>query len=198
VRTVQLTTSDGHLLDADIAEPPEGVDVLAAVVVCHPHPLYGGNRFNNVVEALFRALPAAGFTTLRFDFRGDHGDGKAERLDVIAALDALDETGAAPLLVAGYSFGAAVALGTADDRIAALAVIAPSLTMLPSAVPSVPTLVLAPEHDQFCPPDAATAIVDAWPDAELEIIESADHFLAGSTTRVAERFTGWLSSCASA
>jgi alpha/beta superfamily hydrolase len=194
---VQLTTSDGHVLDADIAEPPDGAQVLGGVVVCHPHPLYGGNRFDNVVEALFRALPAGGFTTLRFDFRRDHGDGTAERLDVVAALDALRETGAAPLLVAGYSFGAAVALGTVDDRIAALAVVAPPLTMLPAETPSVPTLVLTPEHDQFCPPEAARAIVGAWPTAELEIIESADHFLVGSAAGIAERVTGWLTAFAS-
>ena len=74
--SVQLTTSDGHNLAADIAVPTgtaDSADTLGGVVLCHPHPSYGGNRFNTVVEALFHSLPAAGFVTLRFDFRAEHG-----------------------------------------------------------------------------------------------------------------------------
>lgn len=167
---------------------------LGGVVVCHPHPAYGGNRFNNVVEALFTALPAAGSAALRFDFRSGGGDGTAERLDVIAALDALAERVEAPLALAGYSFGAAVALSTDDDRITAVAAVAPPLSMMSVSAPSVPTLVLTPQHDQFCQPDAARAIVDDWHDCTFDTIESADHFLMGHTAEVAERVTAWLTS----
>src|SRR6478752_4139899 len=101
--TLMLHTADGQDLAAHLAEAtatPRGV-----AVVCHPHPLYGGNRFNNVVEALFGALPAAGFTTIRFDFRAAHDHGVAERLDAIAAIDAVAGDGS-PVVLAGYSFGA--------------------------------------------------------------------------------------------
>ena len=189
--SIQLTTSDGHELAADIAMP--AVAPRGGVVVCHPHPAYGGNRFNNVVEALFTALPTAGFAALRFDFRAGGGDGVAERLDVIAALDALAEGVDAPLALAGYSFGAAVALATADDRITAVAAIAPPLSMMPVAAPSPPALVLTPQHDQFCRPDVARAIVEAWDDCDFETIGSADHFLIGHTADVAERATTWFS-----
>jgi alpha/beta superfamily hydrolase len=191
---VQLTTSDGHLLDADVAEPPDGVAHRGGVVVCHPHPQYGGNRFNNVVAELFGALPTAGFETLRFDFRSEHGGGVAERLDVVAALDELKRAGRAPLFVAGYSFGAAVALATPDERIAAIAAIAPPLTMTPVPQPTVPVLVLSPAHDQFCPPAAAGEAAEGWPAVELDTIESTDHFLLGQTAWVAERVTSWLTS----
>ena len=161
--------------------------------MCHPHPAYGGNRYNNVVDALFTALPAAGFVTLRFDFRSGGGDGVAERIDVIAAIDALAMRSDVPIAVAGYSFGASVALNTADQRIGAIAAIAPPLSMLPADDPGLATLVLTPRHDQFCPPDAATAVVAGWADCEFDVIESADHFLAGHTAAVAERVAGWLS-----
>ena len=72
--TTSLRTSDGHTLAADLATA-EG-EPRGAVVLCHPHPQYGGNRFNNVVDALFRALPPAGFTTLR-DL-GTEGAGTAD------------------------------------------------------------------------------------------------------------------------
>ena len=186
--TLTLHTADGHALAADTADataPRRGV-----AVVCHPHPLYGGDRFNPVVQALFEALPAIGFTTIRFDFRAAHDRGVAERLDVQAAIDEVAVDGL-PVVVAGYSFGALVALSTRDPRIGAVVAVAPPLT--PGAEgPGVAALVLSPTHDQFCPADAAAPIVAGWPDATAAAIESADHFLAGRTHAVAEQTVAWL------
>ena len=192
VRTLMLSTSDGHSLEADLAAA-DG-DALGAVVLCHPHPLFGGNRFNPVVEGLYRALPKAGFTALRFDFRAEHDNGVSERLDIVAgldALDALDAPNAVPLFVAGYSFGALVALSTDDARIAGIVAVAPPLSNDHPA-PSAPGLVITPRHDQYCPPETAALVTSAWNDVELDVIEGADHFLNGYSTAVAERATGWL------
>ena len=60
-------------------------------VICHPHPLYGGSMRNDVVEAMQEGFSKAGFTTLRFNFRGvgsstgryDEGVGEIE--DLVAA-----------------------------------------------------------------------------------------------------------------
>lgn len=189
--TRQLTTSDGHSLTADITRPER--TVRAAVVVCHPHPQYGGNRFNNVVEAVFSRLPAVGFAALRFDFRREHGGGETEVLDVVAALDHLsDELPGTPLATVGYSFGAAVALRTDDATIRAVAAIAPPLAMMQVAPPTRPTLVLTPRHDQFSDPDAVMPVVERWDHTTFEVIESADHFLAGHTAEAADRVCAWL------
>ena len=193
--SAQLTTRDGHLLAADLALPAGDVDVRGAVVLCHPHPQYGGNRFNTVVAALFDALPIDGYAALRFDFRREFGGGVGERLDVVAALDHLDTVdtldGVARSVV-GYSFGGIVALSTADDRIAAIGAIAPPLAVLDVGEPGVPTLVLTPRHDQFSPPATTEAIVAGWADVDFDVIESADHFLAGRTTSVAGQVVAWL------
>jgi hypothetical protein len=191
VEPLHLVTADGHRLQADLA-PAVGA-VRGAVVICHPHPQFGGDRFNPVVDAVFRALPPAGWHALRFDFRAAHGHGVDERFDVVAALDALTERfpGAALHLV-GYSFGAAVALATGDPRVRSIVAIAPPLTHMSGGAPTVPTLVLAPQHDQFCPPDAAGAATAAWPDVAVEPIAMADHFLAGRTSAVADRVVSWL------
>ena len=174
------------------------------MVVCHPHPLYGGNRHNPVVDAVFTALPAAGFRALRFDFRSVHdpdrfGGGVAESADVVAALDRLaTDCPDVPLFLVGYSFGAAVSLRSDDARIGAMVAIAPPLGAMPiEREPVVPVLVLSPRHDQYCPPDAAAPIVAWWPLAELEPVESADHFLAGHTAAVAGRAVAWLAERAS-
>jgi alpha/beta superfamily hydrolase len=190
VRPLTVETADGHQLAADVAHP----DALAraGVAICHPHPQYGGTRFNVVVEALFTSLPSAGVAALRFDFRADHDGGVAERLDVTAALDALEqELLGVPLFVVGYSFGAVVALTTVDARIAGVVAIAPPLSRGITA-PVVPALLLTPRHDQFCPPATAAAIAGDWPGVELEVVEGADHFLAGHTAQVAKRATEWV------
>ena len=189
-QTVQFTTTDGQHLTGDLAVPsgaPAG-----GVVVCHPHPQYGGNRFNPVVTAIFASLPAAGFVALRFDFRRDFGGGTSERLDVVAALGAIAEHCDAPTWLAGYSFGAAVALAVEDARVRGVAAVAPPLSMMTIGTPAAPTLVLSPVHDQFSPASSTRPIVDAWPGATFEPVESADHFLAGHSATVAERVTTWI------
>jgi len=87
------------------------------VVLCHPHPLYGGSMLTPVILTVEAAFHGAGFTTLAFNFRGvgasegSHGEGRTEVADVAGALAhlraALD--GSLRLIaVAGYSFGSHV------------------------------------------------------------------------------------------
>lgn len=199
VRLVEFEASDGVELVGDLALPARPI---AAAIVCHPHPQYGGNRFNNVVSAVYASLPEAGVATLRFDFRQTFAHGVGERLDAVAALDELGREVADVALVAiGYSFGAMVALGLDDPRVSALALIAPPLTMATDLRrPSVPTLVLTPRHDQFSPPTASEPMVTSWQDAtpavaiDHRVIESADHSLVGRTATVADEVTRWLTS----
>ena len=87
------------------------------VVICHPHPLYGGSMWNNVVDALETGFFEAGFSTLRFNFRGvgassgRYDEGEGETRDVEAACRHLEEHtgGGGRFVLAGYSFGAWVA-----------------------------------------------------------------------------------------
>src|SRR5580698_3908410 len=94
-------------------------DAPFAALVCHPHPVFGGTMHNKVVYHAMKVLndPQWGFgwPVLRFNFRGaglSEGvyDGQAEVDDVIAALDWLHHEFACPIVVAGFSFGAAMAL----------------------------------------------------------------------------------------
>ncbi len=190
---VHLTTIDGERLEGDLEAAAAPEPAVGAAVVCHPHPLYGGNRQNTVVTAVADALRAAGFHTLRFDFRSAHDNGVAEQNDVIAAIDLLASQHAdLPLVVCGYSFGAVVGLNADDTRIAARIAIAPPLTHMAVEPPKVPTLVLVAEHDQFCGPDDARAAIASWPDVELRVIPMADHFFAGSSQLVGTIAAEWL------
>jgi len=194
IETVMIDALDGVQLRADLAR----VDGAAAgVVLTHPHPLYGGDRFNPIIDTLFAMLPAAGLTTIRFDFRGvnesggTHDDGDSERLDVVAAIELLDFVQAdQPVWLVGYSFGALVALNVVDPRVAGWIAIAPPLAAFPGRTLSDtdhrPKLVLVPQHDQYTPPDAMAPIIESWQAAEMRTIESCDHFLVGRVQPIAD------------
>jgi alpha/beta superfamily hydrolase len=197
-----LLTCDGHQLAADLCRvapswerPGQERAALGAVVICHPHPLYGGNRFSIVVETIFSALPHCGFHTLRFDFRADHDNGRGERNDVIAAINALKEQfPSTDIHLIGYSFGAIVAMTTPDDRITSIVAIAPPLGLAsePITEPGYPTLILSPEHDQFCNPDQARRATLGWLHHEVAPIPMADHSLSGQTASLMPAITAWL------
>ncbi len=117
---------------------PDGAGLFPAVVMCHPHPLYGGDMDNNVVMAVCDGLLEWSIACLRFNFRGTGGSGGVsggglkEKEDVIAAVDYLagrKEINPQKLGLAGYSFGGGVALGAAqqDRRVKALALVSPAL-----------------------------------------------------------------------
>ncbi len=189
IRDIEFVASDGTELAGDLAVPSR---CRGGAIVCHPHPQFGGNRHNHVVTALFEALPAAGIAALRFDFRRAHGDGIGEVEDARAAVDALTaEIPAVPIITTGYSFGAVVALALSHDRVVGKVLVAPPLRGAVRS-PGVPTLVLTPAHDQFCPPEVAEPVVTSWPDAELRVIDAADHFLNGHTAAVTVDALIWI------
>ena len=77
---------DGRVLEGRLLLQPTST---LGVIVCHPYGMLGGNLHNNVVVAVTKALGDAGFTTLRFNFRGVgrssgrgtwRGDGEMEDL----------------------------------------------------------------------------------------------------------------------
>jgi uncharacterized protein len=128
IETVFLPGPAGRL-ECSLKHPDGTADPLAAAVVCHPHPLFGGTMHNKVVHAVSQAIVAAGLPVLRFNFRGvggsdgTHDGGRGEQDDLRAVLDHLaGRLPDRPLLLAGYSFGASVALrvGCRDRRTTAL------------------------------------------------------------------------------
>jgi uncharacterized protein len=90
---------------------PAGVPHGSAVIA-HPHPLHGGTLTNKVVQTLARAHVLAGWTAVRFNFRGvgasegAYGEGRGELDDLLSVVAAQAPNG--PLCLAGFSFGAFV------------------------------------------------------------------------------------------
>ncbi|MEN9505030.1 MAG: hypothetical protein RI958_956 [Actinomycetota bacterium] len=203
VETHQITlhTLDGLQLSADLAAPV-GAPAGTGVAICHPHPRFGGDRHNAVVDALFRRFGELGLAVVRFDFRGvgssegEHGDGVDERLDAAAAIDALAAVTDGPIWLAGYSFGAAVALDVTVPRLEGWLAVAPPLAVMRTdrlaGSDHRRKALLVAGHDQFSGPDATAAACSEWRSTESTVLPTADHFFAGHLGQVCDWATATL------
>lgn len=177
-------------------------------VVCHPHPQYGGDMDNPIVRAVAGAFERVGYATLRFNFRGvgrsggSYDNGRGEVEDVRAAVSCLLERAhASSVTLAGYSFGAVMALqaGTQPPEVTRLVAVAPpvaafdSLTALFSC--DKPKLFIVGDRDQFCDQATLEQQLSRLPEPKtLGIIAGADHFLFGHEAAVAQVVTRFLNS----
>ncbi len=164
-----------------------------SAVVCHPHPAYGGHMYNNVVLAVRDGFAAANAAVLRFDFRGvgssdgESAGGSEEVADVLAAAAWIEERHpGVPLVLAGYSFGAVMALRAAASRAChALLLVAPPPAMLAAGellAPSVPTTIITGDRDAFCP---LTELHEATGGRlPTTVVAGADHFFSGFEAEV--------------
>jgi hypothetical protein len=196
-----LVATDGVELEAEVARP-DGGGVRAGAVLCHPHPQFGGTMRSIVISALFDALPAVGVTCLRFNFRGVENSGGAfdegtgEREDARAAIAALTpELAGAPLVLAGWSFGADVTLSVDDPAVAAWLAIAPPLRFADlGGIPGDPRpkLIALAEHDEVRAPTAIAAEVATWAATEVTVVPGASHFFVGRTDRLVALATAFI------
>ncbi len=189
-------------LEGILERPAETERPAAAAVICHPHPLYGGNMHNNVVKALKRGLLERGFACLRFNFRGTgrswgtHGNGVDEVDDVLAAIDFIlqsNHVDASTLLVAGYSFGCWVSLKAVaqDDRPTLLVGISPPADVYDFGFLSAekrPKLLVAGDSDFVCSTQHFRELVDRMPEPKRAVLlPGTDHFhVGGEATLVRE------------
>jgi alpha/beta superfamily hydrolase len=143
-----------------------------------------------VVAALCRGLVHARRRVLRFDFRGvggsggAHGHGTGEQEDLEAAIAAVEAAGT-DLTIAGYSFGADVALSVDHPDATGWLVAAPPLAVFPmdqflASIDPRPVRIIHPAHDQFNPPDRLLSSTAAWAATDVHVIDSTDHFFGGA------------------
>ncbi|MBK5287012.1 MAG: hypothetical protein JJE46_00965 [Acidimicrobiia bacterium] len=199
--SVSLVTSDGLTLEAELSVAPAET---VRLVLCHPHPLHGGDMRSLVISELFRNLPELGATCLRFNFRGvglstgSHDRGDAERNDAVAALSYLVADTTVPVFIAGWSFGADVALSVQDPRhagwIAIAAPLASSRDLDATATDPRPKLLLLAENDEVRPATEVATSVASWTETTVAVIPGASHFFVGRTGLLVEQTTAWLGS----
>jgi len=179
--------SDGLSIEG-LLENPAGE---TGAVISHPHSLYGGTMHNNVVKAVANAYQEAGYTTLRFNFRGveksegEFDDGQGEQEDVKAALKYLIGLGKSKIDLAGYSFGAWVnALGIDEFQEAErLIMVSPPVSFIDfSFLEHTPKikLVICGTRDEIAEYRQVEKMLPRWNrEAAFRVIHGADHFYSG-------------------
>ncbi len=187
-----------------ILEMPESAVPPRACILCHPHPIGGGSMYVPLLETIARVLVERGRACLRFNFRGvGHSSGVSsgglyEVGDVEGAYRFLldrEDIDTDDLALAGWSFGSWIGLRWAVEggRCRRAALVSPPMVgfdffhFLDAAEDEAPldALIVSGSHDQFNDAGKLQALASRL-DAELRIVEGADHFLFGREEEIAE------------
>lgn len=137
---------EAHRLEAVLSRPAG--PLRGAFVFCHPYPRYGGDMYNKVVVKAAQVLLEARYAVLRFNMRGtgksegstpDHQGAREDLAGVMAWLSEREEGKGGPIKLAGYSYGAYIALSAPVTSGGILAIAYPAsmpefhLSRLPAA-----------------------------------------------------------------
>jgi uncharacterized protein len=200
---VRFKTADDVELEG-LYCPCSGASRIA--VICHPHPQYGGEMNNNVVQALRDFFCARNVATLRFNFRsvgnsgGQHSDGRYEPLDVDAALawaakKAQDKTS---LILAGYSFGAWAAARSSYGPVELLLLVAPPAGFMNFDLPlraAGKLLTVRAPQDQFSDAESVRrALATFKGESTLIELDRGDHFFFGEENKLQQTLAEQLDS----
>ena len=166
-------------------------DEKKGVVVTHPHPLYGGDMNNLVVESIVHVYHMKGYSTLKFNFRGvgrsqgTYDNGLGEQKDVLSALSFLSDMGMVRIDLAGYSFGAWVNAHAQqkDTLTKQMIMVSPPVGFMDfKSIVTIDALkfVVTGNRDDIAPADVIEKMISTWnPNARFEVIDGADHFYGG-------------------
>lgn len=172
-------------------------DSSHGAIITHPHPQYGGDMDNAVVETITKAYQHNGWSTLRFNFRGtgnsqgrfDGGIGEQE--DVDAAIAYLSSQGVTAIELTGYSYGAFVLAGWAQqtgNHPYPMRLVAPPVAFMDfSNISRLNGLkqVVVGTHDEFAPLSQVERLVPSWnSEARFNVIENTDHFYWNSMDKL--------------
>jgi alpha/beta superfamily hydrolase len=163
----------------DAPDPSGRSGLRGSALVAHPHPLFGGTLDNKVAQTLARTFVDLGYEAWRPNFRGigqtegTHDEGRGEVDDLEAVYRQLKFQ---PVVLAGFSFGAAVQAKLAQ-RVPCERLVLVGVAVVGREVPPVPagTLVIHGELDTTVP--LAPVLEWARPQGlHVEVVPQADHF----------------------
>lgn len=189
-----------------VFETPSRADLAGTVVVCHPHPQHGGTMHNKVAHTLARAFVHLGFSALRFNFRGtersegEFDEGLGELDDALAAIAWVRaKHPGRSLWLAGFSFGAAIAIrAAAEINVDGLVTVAPAVSRFASGLsrqPQCPWLIVQGDEDELVGVDETIDWVNSLqPGPELLILPGAEHFFHGRLIDLRQKVTDFVSS----
>ena len=163
-----------------------------AIIICHPHPLYGGTMDNKVVTALQKSFFQKDFTTLIFNFRGvgesdgSFDGGKGELEDLVCVKDYLfQKVDVNNFYLAGFSFGSYIAsrFVLKDNDCSHLILVAPPLQLYNFdhiLNYEKPKLILIGDNDEFCRIGQINELYEKLSEPKkLIVFKDTDHLFTG-------------------
>ena len=161
---------------------------------------------NKVTHTLARSFVRAGFAALRFNFRGTEGsagqydEGFGELDDALAAFAWMREKYPhGPIWLAGFSFGAAIAIRAAvATEVSGLISVAPAIYRFAGNLeeqPRCPWLILQGDEDELVRVEETIDWVNSLdPGPELLIMPGAEHFFHGRLNDLREAAMNFIAS----
>lgn len=193
---------------------PDGEGAFGGVVVCHPHPMGGGEMGVPLIRQIALEMASRGRAALRFDFGGVGGsggsftDGIEEPADVLAAFDflkGLPDVADEGISVAGWSFGSWMALMALAEGLpaASCVAIAPPLIAYDWGLytgriseSAAKRHYIVGDRDQFCDAGALKEFAAAVSEDDARnvmVLPGADHYLFDREREVVDLVAEFLS-----
>lgn len=202
-RTLTIRGPSGRL-ELSIAHPKNPENPRAIAIICHPHPLFGGTMDNKVVHQVANTLNDAGIATVRFNFRGigrsegNYAEGFGETEDLLTVVNWVrTQRPHTPLWLAGFSFGAYVALRAWPECLPEnLITIAPPVNFfdfknLPT--PAQSWLVIQGDQDEIVPAaDVLNWLGTLEFPPQVACLKGSGHFFHGQLNHLSEVLNNYL------
>jgi alpha/beta superfamily hydrolase len=166
--------------------------------------MQGGTMNNKVAHTLARAFVSANVSALRFNFRGvddsdgEFDDGNGELQDALAAAAFMrNRMSGQRLWMAGFSFGAAIAIRAAVEIGAAgLISVAPAVARFAQGLkqqPDCPWLIVQGDVDELVSVEETIAWVNSLdPGPQLQVFADTGHFFHGRLVKLREAVEGFI------
>ena len=179
-------------------------------LVLHPHPLYGGTMNNKIAYQLFHSFVRAGFSVLRFNFRGvgrsqgKFDDGIGELADAATALDWLQiqNPEAFTCWISGFSFGAWIAMQLLMRRpeVEGFINVSPPANMYDFGFLSpcpAHGLIMQGDKDEIVAEDSVASLVEKLQaqkgmEARYEVVQGADHYYRNTQEEMVKLFDEYI------
>jgi len=150
-----------------------------AALLCPPHPLMGGNRFDVRLERISSELMKRNISVLRFDyqqpFRGGIGEIQDAKKCVAYLKDRHDK-----IAIIGYSFGSVVASNVAEYCNTAIYLSPiPEINSISFRDAMVPKLFIVATQDQFVSLEESLRIFEEASEPKEIVKVETDHFYFG-------------------
>jgi alpha/beta superfamily hydrolase len=172
----------------------------AVAVLCHPHSEYGGSMQDLVLEIMGDLLGSLNIASVRFNFRGvgqsggefDNGEGEVQDVLSVAGW-ASHRWPELPLILGGYSFGAAMALIAAariEEQVSKLILVAPPIQMMESDnALKINSCIILGGRDTLV---SASAASQYFGSDQITVLPQADHFFAGAHIELTKHIREFL------